>query len=667
MADGRLCTAINQLRQIIGEQSGCTLTDAELLASFVEHGDQASFEVLVWRHGTMVLNLCRRILHDSHEAEDAFQATFLVFARKASAIAAGTALGSWLYKVAYRVALRISAKTARQRVHQGPLDDVPAPEATDDALWRDLRPVLDEEIERLPEKYRAPFVLCYLQGHTNEEAAKQLGCPKGTVLSRLSRGREWLRTRLLRRGVALSAGGLTTALFQNSASAAVPPALVGSTTTAGTAFAAGKTMTGVVSTSVLSLTQGVLRTMFLTKLKFAAGAALALAIVGTGTGWLTHEALAQRTPPAKAERAPGRARDAAAAPDFHGKVTAVAKDGKSFTVEMPPAARGEESKKAEVKISDKTAVVFMAVAADGAKPTEGYMAEVRLAQGAPDVAAEVTFHGAQHFRTPDVGGKVISIGKDGKSITLEAGARGRGEEGKTLEIKLTDKTLLSFSQVGKDGAKLAEGQMARIWLADNSKDTADTAHFAGSEQVEERNGPQADVVGKVASVAKDGKSATLETPPQARGEEPKKTEVKIGDKTAIVFQNVGPDGAKVGEGQMARIWLESGSKDTAAKANFAGPVREKGTSIVGRVTGVDKDGKGFTLELRPQGRMEEAKRVEIKVGDSTKVAFFGVGPNEAKPTEGFMAQVRLEEGSMTNATQVLFHKGGGERGGARRE
>ncbi|MBM3983894.1 MAG: RNA polymerase sigma factor, partial [Planctomycetes bacterium] len=194
---------LDPLRRLVTRHSGSALSDAQLVENFVARRDQASFEVLVWRHGAMVLALCRRVLRDAHEAEDAFQAAFLVFARKAGAIGRGAAVGPWLYKVAYRVALRMRATAAKRGAPAEPVE-VPAPPGPDPD-WNDLRPVLDDEIARLPEKFRAPFVLCYLEGRTNEEAAEVLGCPKGTVLSRLARGRERLRARLARRGVALGA------------------------------------------------------------------------------------------------------------------------------------------------------------------------------------------------------------------------------------------------------------------------------------------------------------------------------------------------------------------------------------------------------------------------------------------------------------------------------
>jgi hypothetical protein len=288
-----------------------------------------------------------------------------------------------------------------------------------------------------------------------------------------------------------------------------------------------------------------------------------------------------------------------------------------------------------------------------------------LAEGSTDLAAEVTFQGQQNFRNPDLGGKVVGFANDGKTIQLEVSARTRGEEGKSVQIKLAGKTQIAFSQVGKDGAKLTEGLFARVWLVNGSKDTADIMHFSGSEQIEERGGPQADLTGKVVAVANDGKNMTVAIQPQARGDEPTKTEIKVGDKSAVAYQNVGPDGAKITEGYMVRIWLENGSKDSAAKISFTAPLQERTSQITGKVTGVGKDGKSFALEFQPRGRGEEVKELEVKIGVNTRISYTGVGPDEAKLTEGLMAQVRLEEGSMNNAIQIMFVKPGAERGGNR--
>src|SRR4051794_14651098 len=182
--------------------------DEELLRRFVAHRDDAAFAELVRRHGPVVLGVCRRVLGDAPDADDAFQAAFLVLARKAHRIARPDLLGNWLYGVAYRTALRARAVAARRRAREGRLVDVPAEDRPPAFVWADLRPVLDEEVNRLPDRYRATFVLCHVEGRTMAEAARLLGCPEGTVLSRLAWARGRLRSRLTRRGLAPAAGGL---------------------------------------------------------------------------------------------------------------------------------------------------------------------------------------------------------------------------------------------------------------------------------------------------------------------------------------------------------------------------------------------------------------------------------------------------------------------------
>jgi RNA polymerase sigma factor (sigma-70 family) len=290
MADERVRAVMQELHRLLGRKNESSLTDAQLLANFVTRRDELSFEVLVWRHGTMVFDLCRRILRDTHAAEDAFQATFLVCARKAGSIGRQEAVGSWLYKTAYRIALRNQAKAAKRSAREEPADDYPARQSSDETLWGDLRPVLDQEIARLPERFRVPVLLCLLEGRTTEEAAAQLECPQGTIKSRLARGRERLQARLVRRGVALSAGGLTTTLSQNAEALSAP--LVSSTVKAALPFAAGKAAAGLVSGSVATLAEGMLRSLSLTKLKITAAAILALAVLTTTAGSVAHRVLA---------------------------------------------------------------------------------------------------------------------------------------------------------------------------------------------------------------------------------------------------------------------------------------------------------------------------------------------------------------------------------------
>lgn len=290
MTWGDLRKVVRYLHAVAGPASSGGPTDGQLLERYVGQGDEAAFELLLWRHGAMVLNVCRRILYDEHDAEDAFQATFLAFVRKARSIVRRDAVAGWLYRVAYRVAVeaRNKAQKRAQREKQGAANL--ASEAAPEAGWHELRPLLDEEMLRLPERLRLPLVLCYLEGKTNEEAARQLGCPPGTIFSRLARGRELLRHRLTRRGLVISTGILTTLLSQNAASAAVSSLLIHPTFKAALLFAAAHTTTGTASARVIALAEGVLKAMYLTKLKVVAALVLVMGVLLAG-GILTRHAL----------------------------------------------------------------------------------------------------------------------------------------------------------------------------------------------------------------------------------------------------------------------------------------------------------------------------------------------------------------------------------------
>jgi len=223
---------------------GQTQTDAELLECFANQHNEAAFEALVRRHGPMVLRLCQRVLHDTHNAEDAFQATFIVLARKAGKIARPESLANWLYGVAHRIALKARAGAQRRQARERGIAQDPPHAPADQAAWRDLAPPLQDELGHLPEPYRIVLALCYWEGKTVDEAAQQLGCTRGVVLGRLSRGRESLRSRLVGRGLALSSAALGTLLAQQAAAAGVPAGLLTSTVKAGTVAATASTQAG---------------------------------------------------------------------------------------------------------------------------------------------------------------------------------------------------------------------------------------------------------------------------------------------------------------------------------------------------------------------------------------------------------------------------------------
>ncbi len=265
-------------------------TNATLLARFVIRRDQEAFAALVKRHGPLVMGVGRRMLQDIHEAEDVFQATFLVLVRKASSIAKPEGLAQWLYGVAYRTSLRARRLARRRRFHESRAAESMVSKMNIDFLASDLRHILDEEIQRLPRNYRAPVVLCYFAGNTKEEAARILGIPVGTVSCRLARAREKLRSRLTRRGLALSAGVLTSTLTSESLAAPVSVSLAQATTQAAVLLAAGKSLAGgLVSIKVASLTEGILRAMFLFKLKIAALGIAGALVVGSGAAAVCYK------------------------------------------------------------------------------------------------------------------------------------------------------------------------------------------------------------------------------------------------------------------------------------------------------------------------------------------------------------------------------------------
>jgi RNA polymerase sigma factor (sigma-70 family) len=269
------------------------LSDAQLLERFVASRDEAAFELLLWRHGPTVLGVCRRLLSDPNDAEDAFQATFLALARKAGSITRREVVGTWLYRVAYRVATRARAERARRASReQGDVDQLLAPAGVDPA-WRELRAVLDEEVDHLPARHRDAFVLCCLEGKTGEEAARQLGCAPGTVSSRLTRARERLRRRLARRG--LGPAALAGAGAGDVLAPAVSPELVGPTLQAALVFTSGKAVGGVLSARAVAHAEGVLRAMFLSRLKIAALFLLVASFLTAG-GIVTRQALAAAPP-----------------------------------------------------------------------------------------------------------------------------------------------------------------------------------------------------------------------------------------------------------------------------------------------------------------------------------------------------------------------------------
>jgi RNA polymerase sigma factor (sigma-70 family) len=226
MPSGRVEASVAHPEMTSVMESVGALSDEELIARFLnpERDEaEAAFRIMVMRHGPMVLGVCRHVLNQHQDAEDAFQATFIALARKVGTIKDRRVLARWLYEVAYRIAVRAKTSAVRKRNRERQGAEMSVTAAQNEAGWNELRPVLHEELSRLPDKYRTPVVLCYLEGKTNEEVAELLRWPVGTVKGRLSRARELLRSRLAKRGLALSAAFLVTSFSQNAVFAEVVP------------------------------------------------------------------------------------------------------------------------------------------------------------------------------------------------------------------------------------------------------------------------------------------------------------------------------------------------------------------------------------------------------------------------------------------------------------
>jgi RNA polymerase sigma factor (sigma-70 family) len=283
-------TISDNLRAPLLRQDVANLTDGDLVERFLAERDESAFAALIHRHGPMVLGVCRRILRNDADAEDAFQSTFLVLVRKAGSIRPRSMVGNWLYGVAHNTALKARSMNTKRLEKEREAAARPQSEWAG-PTWLRLQPLLDQELNALPDKYRAAIVLCDLEGKPLKDVARQLGCPIGTIGTRVARGRVLLGRRLSRHGLVLSTSALALLLSQNVATASVPAALVTSTTKAAAAYMTGSaTISGVIPTTVANLTLAVLKSMLVDRIKIALAVFLMCSLIAAGGVSLAQQA-----------------------------------------------------------------------------------------------------------------------------------------------------------------------------------------------------------------------------------------------------------------------------------------------------------------------------------------------------------------------------------------
>ncbi len=588
--------------------------DGDLLTRYRTMRDQNAFGSLVRRHGPMVLGVCNRVLRDSHAADDAFQATFLVLAKKADTVRPPDRLAPWLYGVAYRTAMKSRSRAfRRQQVEQQYANEIAGRAPTGTNEDADLLPVIDEQLNALPEKYRTPLVLCAMQGLNKTEAAERLGLPEGTVSSRLARARAMLRERLTRRGFVVPAVALGAILTADTLQAAVPPALAA----AGTEVAVGSAL---VPTTVLALSHEVLRSMILLKLKTLCAVALSVTLAGGGFGMYTLSAEDKKpvVQPVKPGEKPNPAdpvkpgekpvvkpdgEKPKPGPQFAGKVGSV--DAKANTITL--VLKGDAEKVIPVPAGVK--VFIDNKEAKLADIPQGSLASFVATGGVKGVPAEVT----EVRVTGSTGGGVIKQ-VDATTITLENEKNPRsltitadtkvtvnGKDAKVADLKAGDKVALVASADEKTVLSIASG------VKDSGKPTK-TPTFGG----------------KIASVDATAKTVTVSIGKNDAIEET----VKLTADAKIVVDGKDVKIADLPKGMLATFTLvatKEGQPREATAVVVAGPTIDGAIKQVDAtsITLTNVKAGDRTIKLLATTKVtingKDAKVADLKAGDNVSV------------------------------------------------
>ena len=634
MATSQMSEVIQHLRRTVLLREEAGLTDGHLLEEFISRRGEAGLAALVRRHGPMVWGVCRRVLRNHHDAEDAFQATFLVLVRKAASVVPREMVANWLYGVANQTALKARAKTATRMARERQAADMAEPETVRPDVWHDLEPLLDQELSRLPDKYRVPIVLCDLEGKTRKEAARQLDCPEGTVAGRLARARAMLAKRLARHGFALSSGSLAVVLSQNAASACVPASLVTSTIKAASLFAAGQAAAaGVISVNVAALTEGMLKTMLLTKLKIAMAVLVAVAVLGMSTASLTFHVLGDQ-PADKAVQEKAKKVEPAITP-VSGIVRAV--DAAQSTITLANK-QGEKTfsvaKDASVSIDGKPGKL-----AD--LPVEAHVT-LNLA-GDPATALSVQATGPQIpgvVKAIDAARNTITVAhKSGEktfAVAKDASVRVDGKPGKLADLPVEAHVTLKLSVDQKTALSIEQGNA--------KKGTAGIAAVAGVVKAVDAAQNTITVVNKLGentfTVAKDA-SVSIDGTPSKLADLPAEAHVTLnffGDqKTVLSIQVDGPQVVGV-------VKAIDAAKNTITLANKRG---EKSFTVAKNAL-VSIDGKPGKLADLP---VEAYATLRLTVDQKTSLSIQAEGPQ----VSGVVKTVDAEKNTITVADKRGEH------------
>jgi RNA polymerase sigma factor (sigma-70 family) len=471
MARGQLETILRHVRTLVLAKSVENLSDGDLLRRFADHRDESAFALLVGRYGGLVFNVCRSVLDREVDAQDASQATFLVLSRKAKSFRKGASLACWLHGIAFRCSRNLRKTAMRRTRHERQA----APEASPEspalrAAMNEVQLVLNEEIDRLPQKYRAPFILCCLSGRGRAEAAHELGLKEGTLASRLATAREMLQKRLTARGVSLSAALGAVALSPVTMSAAVSSTLAIHTVDAAVAFAAGGAVEAV-SSQVLSVADGVLKGILMTKLKLGAALVLATSLTALAAGGLVASPQAGGNPAKKIVQ-PNPAPQAA-----KGKAEARSEKVDRSEVHGDPLPAGAIARLGTKRFRYEGRADALAFTPDG-KWIAGYVNDSVTVWDAVTGLERFTLPKLRPFGTPGPGG--LAISPDGSILATPAVASANGPA-----IALWDMSLgrpLRILSVPKEAGGYQSIRSSGLQFSRDGKYLA-VAHFANKAVV----------------------------------------------------------------------------------------------------------------------------------------------------------------------------------------